>query len=888
MKRTLLRNSYNALGQLKERKLGQKLGENGLPLTDEFLEAQDYTYHVRGWLKGINYTGYSGTLPAFPTPVKDRWFAMDLSYEYGYEKNQMDGNIAGMRWKTFGNSQEFSYGYDYDKAGRLLLADFLRNPGTGFIRSNEIDFKVRMGNNGTDDGSAYDENGNILLMQQWGITGVGVSNRIDFLRYTYFNGGNKLKTVSDDVASVNKLGDFSDKNTTGDDYGYDVNGNLVTDKNKQINGATGPEISDNTGAIRYNHMNLPWKMQVYDAGNLKGTVTYIYDAEGNRLEKQVEEIQTKSRHISTTYLDGYVYENNVLQYFDHEEGRIRPVRNSSGTLVNYAFDYYLKDHLGNIRVVLTDEKKTIAYPVASLENAAIASERLLYDIPENGRTLKSNIPGIPEDSYTSPNLYVHQLSGSAARMGSSIVLKVMAGDKVNIRANSWYPSNSGNSQQPVALQAADLLTALAGGIAGAGGGGHTAIELANNANLSGGATAFLATAANEYATKGGTKPKAYLSYILFDEQLNVVLPDAGTDINSGMKQVEGEGIYSNLTVTGRDITRNGYLYVFVSNETPNIKVCFDNLQVTHVRGPLQEETHYYPFGLTMAGISSKAGNIIDNKTKYNGIEFEDDLDVNVYGAFYRTLDPQTGRWWQIDPQADVSLMPDQKEDEDEEEERGLESLTPYNSMANNPVRYNDPKGDLFGWDNLIGAAVGMAIDYGTQVASNISQGKSMKESFTDVDGSRIVQAGIVGFVTSGVGNVAGKVATKLVTKAGSAVITKLTPVVTKLANSNAFKGAVKTAERFSQKGGWTSLKGLLDYSGYGTKGAEKYFGWQGKQIVKSLSDFSKKKLIKDGWSKDMLRRLANAYNDQIRNGGKVNPVAIIRRDQIIAILRRFF
>jgi hypothetical protein len=70
------------------------------------------------------------------------------------------------------------------------------------------------------------------------------------------------------------------------------------------------------------------------------------------------------------------------------------------------------------------------------------------------------------------------------------------------------------------------------------------------------------------------------------------------------------------------VTRNGFLYVFVSNES-NYPVYFDNLAITHSPGAIAEETHYYPFGLTMAGISSKAAGGIQNRRKFNdGTELE--------------------------------------------------------------------------------------------------------------------------------------------------------------------------------------------------------------------------------------------------------------------------
>ena len=79
----------------------------------------------------------------------------------------------------------------------------------------------------------------------------------------------------------------------------------------------------------------------------KGSITYTYDAVGNKLRKQTLE---DSKTTTTLYGGSIVYENDTLQFISHEEGRTRINNNN-----NYVFDYYLKDHLGNVRMTITDD-----------------------------------------------------------------------------------------------------------------------------------------------------------------------------------------------------------------------------------------------------------------------------------------------------------------------------------------------------------------------------------------------------------------------------------------------------------------------------------------------------------------------------------------------------
>lgn len=649
----ITRNEYDALGQLKKKKLAPNFNAGS------GLENLNYDYNIRGWMLGANRTYTKDTTST------SNYFGFDLGYDKDtikintlnklYAAKQYNGNITGMLWKSTGDDQVRKYDFTYDPVNRLTNADFNQFTNTNFSKAAGIDFSVK--------NMSYDANGNILTMNQLGWK-LGGSQTIDSLLYTYTASTNKLLNVIDrknDTAT--KLGDFrsskaymtalsNNKTTAATDYTYDVNGNLTIDKNKDIT------------AIRYNHLNLPDSIVVTG----KGTIKYQYDANGNKLKKTTIE---GTKITTTLYIDGAVYRNDTLEFIGHEEGRIRwkPENNT------FNFDYFWKDHLGNVRMVLTEQQQTDAYPVASLETAQLTNERLYYSRIDSGRVNKSTVAGYPTDTYTNPNDYITKVKAAAGspKIGTAIVLKVMAGDKFNIRANSWYKLNGITPGTPVS-PLNDLLAALTGSVGSitAVHNGATATQLTSSGVLTPGATSFLNS-----QTAGAGKPKAYVNWVLFDEQFKLV------SSNSGFEQVGNDQEFKTHTKPALPIDKSGYLYVYVSNETPNIDVFFDNLQVTHIRGPLLEETHYYPFGLTMVGISSKAlaFGTPENKYKFNegtelaNKEFSDGAGLELYETSFRGYDPQIGRFWQIDPLSEV-----------------MNNWSPYNFVLNNPILFSDPLG----------------------------------------------------------------------------------------------------------------------------------------------------------------------------------------------------
>jgi len=733
---TILEQGYDAIGQVNKKTIGNKKNPatNAYYTTRQPLQELVYDYNIRGWLLGTN----RDYLTSEGQTTDGKLFGFELGYDQltskagnNFGAAQYNGNIGGMTWKSDGDDTRRRYDFSYDEANRLLKAEFKQNNSGTTWNKALVDFTVQMGNNGANDGTAYDANGNILKMKQWGLKLTGPA-QIDNLTYTYWSSGNMLKAVTESGTGTtdHKLGDFTDKNTTTTDYGYDKNGNMVIDLNKRINGTVSPATGlGSGGGIVYNHLNLPSLITVRnDAGTAnKGTITYVYDAAGVKLQKITTENSVSLTYNSTsyttnvttttTYLNGAVFESKQyadatvntglgytdrLQFFGQEEGRIRAVNDPANpnTLTGLEYDYMIKDHLGNVRMVLTEELKTDAYPAATMETAQAATENTFYS---NLDATRVDRPWDYTDTYTNPNDKVALVRGDGNKIGPAILLKVMAGDKFNVRASAWWTgTSSGSNTSPLS----SIVSALISSAPGVSGGKIGVADLTSTL-LNPEITAFLA---DQPAVSG--KPKAYLNWVLFDEQFRYV--DNG---NSGAEAVEASGVVKQFNKPNMPVDRNGYLYIYTSNET-SYDVFFDNLQVTHIRGALLEETHYYPFGLTMAGISSKAlefGSPENRYEKFNGAELNTAFDLNTYEFYYRTYDPQIGRWHGLDtkPTDMVSL---------------------YAAMANNPIRYADPLGDTLALFRPDGSFWKFQDDGKKEFSGMFYQKDKITSSYTDANG----------------------------------------------------------------------------------------------------------------------------------------------------------
>ena len=609
----MLSNQYNELGELINKKLHQEISSFG-GTEGGFAQSVDYRYNIRGWLTRINHADLS----ADNANEKTDLFGMELGYTDNLGTSaspQLNGNIAAVKWSSnLGMGEELAayginivnqraYGFEYDGLNRILGAGSHERV-TGFDQSPNFSMDI----------TAYDFNGNILGLTRKD----GSGNNMDTLEYHYGK-SNQLKWVKD-YGNVEE--GFKDGNPSGTDYLYDANGNMTSDANKKID------------SIFYNHLNLPDTVVFEDGKQL----VFVYDATGTKLQQQTITGDTVK---TTDYLGAMYLENDTLQFISTAEGRVVP--NGTG----WEYQYYLKDHLGNVRTTFTTRPKTEAYGTG-FETATVPNG--YFDNYEDQH----------RDNYlANTGTYSSRLSyDDNLVIGLAKSLKVYPGDTVRATAHARVLDTSTED-------ASDLVAQLASGFTNAFAGNNLGIEGQVNSFSD---LVYPPSGTGGLLDKDDTDdtPKLYLNLLYFDKDMNFITGSFAR--SSSVATSTFEALSLELLVP-----MEGYILIYLSNEEEQANIAyFDDIDIAHHHSPVIQEESYYPFGLSQS-VGFQRNLTKEQRFGYNGKEKQEETGWYDYGA--RMYQADLGRWNGMDELAEI-----------------YHTDSPYSYVLNNPLKFIDPDG----------------------------------------------------------------------------------------------------------------------------------------------------------------------------------------------------
>ena len=579
-----------------------------------------------------------------------------------------NGSITAIKWKYFGDDEERLYTYHYDEASQLEAAQYatgLTSPTTGSWTTGQTGgFSVP--------GISYDRNGNITsLKRQADEEGV---RTIDALSYAYAE-GNQLVAVSD----LTGWSGFADKHSTGNDYMYDDNGNLIKDENQGID------------SIVYNHMDLPER--IYK--NTGEYILYSYDAAGVKLSEELYNAQGE-RTKRTDYLGEFIFKNGELKQVHHEEGRIVPDATTGG----FEYQYFLRDHLGNNRVVVSATPK-------------IHTFTLNYEGKGDDQPLFQEVTIREDDRFDHTDMldttYTHAQilnANEGSRVGSVIALPVHAGDTLTASVFAKYVEITPDASNVVTSLAANLISAFTGS-------SGSMSEMGNGTiNTNFGDGSLIGTTGFPLEDVNG--PMAFLN-VMFLPNEEVI--DLEKDVTFAYKQLNAAATqrldqpknanFDELRIDNFVAPGQGYILVYLSNESTTFtEVYFDDLSIELSQHNVTQKDDYYPFGLSFN--SFQRPELDKNEYLYQGKEELEGTDWYDFHA--RNYHAALGRFIQIDPAGQF--------------------VSGYIGMGNNWINGTDPDGLWFGIDDAIAAVIGGTVN----LAVNAFQGNLGGGSLWDVIG----------------------------------------------------------------------------------------------------------------------------------------------------------
>ncbi len=360
----LAKNEYDELGKLKAT---TPMGKEGLK--------SSYKYNVRSWKQTINNPLFKETL--------------DHTY---------NGNVKTMSWKQGTDTKDRSYTFGYDQLSRLESAKY-----SGI--ANE-DYSTSY---------TYDMHGNMETLTRKGMV-AGKPALIDDLIIKHT--GNQLLNVKDAIETIsdNSLTDFKENNLHQEiEYAYNANGAMVMDLNKGITN------------INYNHLNLPQELFIENV-SVKAKNTYLYNASGNKLRvtHQLDPLYKENPVSGVAGAGGNeseVYITDYIGNFIYEDGILDKILLENGYIDDGKYYIYVRDHLGNNRLVVDADGKVIQdthyYPFGMSFAESTGQEKQPYKYNNKefdsmaelnwydyvARMLTMDIPGFTSQDPKSENSY---------------------------------------------------------------------------------------------------------------------------------------------------------------------------------------------------------------------------------------------------------------------------------------------------------------------------------------------------------------------------------------------------------------------------------------------------------------------------------------------------
>lgn len=242
-------------------------------------------------------TTQSYNIRSWLTERDNSLFNMKLRYNNPLQsssKATWGGDISEWEWKhKMANADVNTYAFTYDHLNRLNATEQYVNS----VLDNQF----------VEQGLSYDLNGNRLSLKRY-----NAGTLTDDYTYTYK--GNKLTTLNSTMS-----------------YTYDHNSNMKHDGRQNID-------------LEYNHLNLLSKT----TSDYTTKANYTYLADGTKISV------TGSDGCGLSYQGSLIYKCNgntlELESATFSGGRIMASTSTSGLI--YTPNYFVKDHLGSVRVVV--------------------------------------------------------------------------------------------------------------------------------------------------------------------------------------------------------------------------------------------------------------------------------------------------------------------------------------------------------------------------------------------------------------------------------------------------------------------------------------------------------------------------------------------------------